>query len=205
MKTLLALAAALALVSLAKAAEVDPATKAHAERLAVGTCGICHGAKGASTLPKYPRLAGQNANYLVAQLKGFRGQTRGDPDAVGYMWGMAQNLDDDTIEALAAYYAAQPPGGPLDGHSAEVLAHGREIYEHGVAAQGVPACNACHGPGGKGMGEFPRLAGQHSQYMLKQLTSFQNNMRNVAVMHGVAATLQLEEMEAVAAFLQTQP
>ena len=54
------------------------------------------------------------------------------------------------------------------------------------------------------MGEFPRLAGQHEQYLLKQLGAFQSNMRNVAVMHGVASGLKLQEMEAVAAFLQSR-
>jgi cytochrome c553 len=55
------------------------------------------------------------------------------------------------------------------------------------------------------MADFPRLAGQHSQYILKQLSSFQSNMRNVAVMHGVAQNLQLQEMQSVAAYLQAQP
>ncbi len=50
---------------------------------------------------------------------------------------------------------------------------------------------------------FGRLAGQHVQYLLKQLRSFQNNMRNVAVMHGVARGLQLADMQAVATYLQS--
>jgi cytochrome c553 len=59
--------------------------QAYAKRLAVGVCGSCHGTRGNSIHPKFPRLAGQNAHYLAAQLKNFRGQTRGDPDAIGYM------------------------------------------------------------------------------------------------------------------------
>ena len=86
----------------------DPAATAHAERLAIGTCGTCHGVRGVSQQPKYPRLAGQNPSYLAAQLRAFRGQQRGDPDAIGYMWGMSASLEDSTIDALAAYYAAQP-------------------------------------------------------------------------------------------------
>jgi cytochrome c553 len=46
---------------IAHAVDVDPLVRAHAERLAVGTCGTCHGPHGNSQLPKYPRLAGQNA------------------------------------------------------------------------------------------------------------------------------------------------
>jgi cytochrome c553 len=183
--------------------ENDAVAHATAVRLAVGICGTCHGPRGVSEQPKYPRLAGQNANYLAAQLKAFRGQTRGDPDAIGYMWGMAGNLEDGTIDALAQYYAGQTAGGAQHGDPARI-ARGKVIYEQGLAAVGVPACAACHGPDGHGMGDFPRLAGQHAQYVLKQLNSFQSNMRNVAVMHGVAQGLKQEEMSAVAAFLETQ-
>src|SRR5581483_394622 len=87
--------------------EPDPQMRQYAQRLAVGVCGTCHGPHGNSEQPKFPRLAGQNANYLIAQLKNFRGQTRGDPDAISYMWGMAQPLSDDTIAALAQYYSTQ--------------------------------------------------------------------------------------------------
>jgi cytochrome c553 len=182
--------------------DFDAATRAHAVRLAIGVCGSCHGPQGNSQLPKYPRLAGQNEHYLAAQLRAFRGQTRGDPDAIGYMWGMANNLDDATIDALAAHYAKQSPQSGR-GADAALVARGREIYAKGVESSGVPACATCHGAAAQGVGEFPRLAGQHAQYVLKQLASFQNNLRNVAVMHGVASTLQVPEMQAIAAYVQT--
>jgi cytochrome c553 len=187
----------------ARADEPDAAARAHAQRIAITVCGACHGPDGNSVNPKYPRLAGQNANYLAAQLKAFRAQTRGDPDAIGYMWGMASQLDDETIQALAAYYAAQKAEPSASGASAAIT-RGRQIYEQGVAAQGVPACASCHGPDAHGLQDFPRLAGQHAQYVLKQLASFQSNMRKVAIMHGVAQNLNLGDMDAVAAFLETQ-
>ena len=149
-------------------------------------------------------MPGLAANYLAAQLKAFRAQTRGDPDAIGYMWGMASQLDDDTIQALAAYYTAQKAEPSASGASPAVT-RGRQIYVQGVSAQGVPACASCHGPDAHGLQNFPRLAGQHGQYVLKQLASFQSNMRNVAIMHGVAQNLNLDDMDAVAAFLETQP
>src|SRR3974390_3160713 len=176
-------------LGVAHADDVDSSTHEHAVRIAVATCGICHGATGNSEQPKYPRLAGQNANYLVAQLKAFRSQTRGDADAIGYMWGMSATLEDGTIDALAQYYAAQKPGAGRAGDPA-LVSKGRDIYDNGVTAVGVPACAACHGPDAHGMGDFPRLAGQHAQYVMKQLNSFQTNMRNVAVMHGVAQGLK---------------
>ena len=191
-------------VCVVRADEPDPAAKAYVAKIAIGTCGTCHGRDGNSTQPKFPRLAGQRPTYLVTQLKGFRAQTRGDPDAISYMWGMASQLDDTTMETLAAYYATQAaqvtPGG-----DAALVARGREIYEHGVAAQGVPACSTCHGADAHGQQDFPRLAGQHAQYALKQLASFQSSMRNVAVMHGVAQNLHLDDMQAVAAYLEAQP
>src|SRR5579863_8285656 len=187
----LAGAALLAAGTAARADEIDAAARSHAQRIAITVCATCHGPHGNSTQPKYPRLAGQNANYLAAQLKAFRAQTRGDPDAIGYMWGMASELDDAAISALAAYYAAQRPEASPAGNPS-VIARGREIYEHGIAANGVPACSTCHGADAHGMADFPRLAGQHSQYILKQLSSFQSSMRNVAVMHGVAQNLQLQ-------------
>jgi len=120
------------------------------------------------------------------------------------MWGMAAELDDDTVAALAAYYAAQKPAaGPRA--DAAAVSRGREIYQNGISAEGVPACSSCHGADAHGQQEFPRLAGQHEQYVLKQLASFQSNMRKVAVMHGVAQNLRAPEMESVAAFLQSQP
>jgi cytochrome c553 len=188
----------------AHADDIDHVAHQHAVHVAVGTCGACHGATGVSQQPKYPRLAGQNANYVAAQLKAFRSQTRGDADAIGYMWGMSAQLDDSTIDALAQYYASQTPGRGHGGDSA-LVAKGRQIYEKGVESVGVPACAACHGPDAHGMADFPRLAGQHAQYVLKQLASFQSSMRNVAIMHGVAQNLRLPEMQAVAAYLEAQP
>jgi cytochrome c553 len=190
-------------LGMVRADEIDQATHEHAVHIAVGTCGTCHGPTGVSEQPKYPRLAGQNANYLAAQLKAFRSQSRGDADAIGYMWGMSATLEDGTIDALAQYYAAQRAGAGRAGDPA-LVARGREIYDKGVTAVGVPACAACHGPDAHGMGDYPRLAGQHAQYVMKQLGSFQSNMRNVAVMHGVAQGLKVEEMGAVAAYLEAQ-
>jgi cytochrome c553 len=206
-RVFLSLAGALGLLGgafAASAAEPGAGKQEYAHQLAVGVCGTCHGPHGNSVQPKFPRLAGQDPNYLAAQLKSFRGQTRGDPDAIGYMWGMAAQLDDATIEALASYYASQRAEPSSSRDSAQVTA-GKEIYEHGVQSEGVPACASCHGPDAHGIADFPRLAGQHAQYVLKQLGSFQSNMRNVAVMHGVALNLRMAEMESVAAYLETQP
>ena len=182
--------------------EVSAQARLAAQHVAVMTCSTCHGPQGRSFVPKFPTLAGQHSRYLAAQLQAFKAQTRGDPDALGYMWGMSAPLSDEMIAGLAAYYGAQTPG-PGRGGDSGAIARGADIYANGVAAEGIPPCVACHGPGALGTEEFPRLAGQHAQYLLKQLRSFQNNMRNVAVMHGVAQDLKATEMQAVAAYLQS--
>jgi cytochrome c553 len=182
--------------------ELSAEAQSAAQQRAVNTCATCHGPQGRGVVPKFPTLAGQHRSYLAAQLKAFKTQTRGDPDALGYMWGMAAPLDDEMIEALAGYYSTQAPGHGRTGDAAEI-ARGADIYTKGVAEEGIPPCVACHGPGATGSDEFPRLAGQHAQYLLKQLRFFQSNLRNVAVMHGVAKELQTKEMSAVAAYLES--
>ncbi len=197
-----ALATSLA-TSLAGGADIDPALANAAQRIAVGTCANCHGQGGRSELPKVPVLAGQHQTYLVAQLQAFKNKTRGDPDAIGYMWGMAEAIPDDLIEALAAYYEGQHSNAGQHGEDTVLISRGRSLYEGGDPSQGIPPCAACHGPNAAGTDAYPSLAGQHTQYLLKQLRSFQSNMRNVAIMHGVAQTLHPADMEAIAAYLQS--
>jgi cytochrome c553 len=188
--------------SIAQALEIDATTQAAAQRVAIGTCATCHGPHGHSYSSKFPVLAAQQPNYLVAQLQAFKSQTRGDPDALGYMWGMAAPLDDAMMAGLADYYSRQTPqAGPAEDPT--LIARGKDIYQNGDPAHGIPPCGACHGPGAVGTDAYPRLAGQHVPYLIKQLRSFQNNMRNVAVMHGVARGLEVADMEAVANYLQS--
>jgi cytochrome c553 len=182
--------------------EISAEARIAAQHVAVNSCANCHGRQGRSIAPKFPVLAGQHAGYLAAQLHAFKAQTRGDPDALGYMWGMAAPLDDEMINALAAYYAAQTPVPGAHGNAA-TIARGADIYAKGIANDGIPPCAGCHGPNGAGTDQFPRLAGQHAQYVLKQLRSFQSNLRDVAVMHGVAKGMAIGEMEAVAAYLES--
>ncbi len=128
----------------ARAAEVSPELGRSAHQLAETTCSNCHGASGHSISPTFPNLAGQTAPYLQAQLHAFRDQTRGDPDALSYMWGMASQLSDATIEALSTYYAEQAPSRAKTGDE-KLMARGKQIFEEGVTAQGTPACATCHG------------------------------------------------------------
>jgi len=188
------------------AAPVTPAAAEAAEYLAYSKCQLCHGPQGHSISPIYPALAGQKAWYIVEQLQAFRAQTRGDPYARGMMWGMAAQLDDTQIAALADYYSKQGPfqsdPSPLENHSADVE-KGKSIYNEGIAASGVPPCSACHQADAAGNDQFPRLAGQHALYLIKQLRALHNGTREQVVMNGVAAPLRDEDMKAVSYYLES--
>src|SRR5690348_13170162 len=104
-RTLLMMAALLA----AAGATASNAQDSKAPTLAKQVCGSCHGPSGLSISSAFPRLAGQTAPYLQAQLRAFRNRTRDDPMAQAYMWGMASQLDNGIIDELSAYYARQAP------------------------------------------------------------------------------------------------
>ena len=163
------------------------------------TCQNCHGPGGSSVAATFPRLNGQQADYMAAQLKSFRAHTRSDPHAMAYMWGMAAQLDDQLIADLAKYFAAQPPTPPQSGGA--LAAEGQKVFESGAPADGVPPCQACHGAHGEGNGVVPRIAGQHADYLKKQLEAFRSTLRENAVMHANTANMTDREIEAVVSFL----
>lgn len=165
-------------------------------------CSSCHGPGGHSTSSTFPRLAGQQKDYLVAQLTAFRDHTRADPHAQTYMWGMAARLDNSTIAAIAAFYAAQPPAPGTPDSSPEAQA-GSKVYTEGIPARQVPPCIVCHGDRGQGNGAIPRLAGQHAAYIERQLEAFASNARANAIMHANSEHLSAEQIRALAAYLRS--
>jgi len=168
-------------------------------------CSTCHGVDGNSTSPQFPKLAGQQKDYLVSQLKNFRGHDRLDPPGPEYMWGLSHNLSDEQVEAIAEYFNAQPPMRP-NGTNSEAVGAGMQIYRQGIPEKEVPPCQSCHGPDGQGLAGFPRLAGQHANYVLRQLHVFQEtNFRPGTPMAQVTHLLTAEQMKDVALFLQAFP
>jgi cytochrome c553 len=194
----LAAAASMSLGGSARAADAA----ADALRKTVETCGTCHGVNGRSVSPTFPNLAAQLAPYIELQLKSFKDQSRADPDAQAYMWGMASQLSDSMITALAGYFAAQPAAPGKAGNSA-LIAQGKHVFEEGVPARQIPPCASCHGAHGEGLAMFPRLAGQHAPYLLKQLLVIQSVLRTAPVMHGVIKDLTKDQMQAVVAYLES--
>ena len=64
-------------------------------------------------------------------------------------------------------------------------------------------CATCHGPRAQGMATFPRLAGQHAPYLLRQLLVIQSVLRVAPVMHGIVKDLTKDQMQAVVAYLES--
>jgi cytochrome c553 len=194
---------ALTCASALAAQEVDRASVEVARSLAAGMCASCHGPDGRSTNPAVPRLAGQQRSYIEVQLTSFRTQSRSDPEAHDYMWGIAATLNDSVATALADYFAAQPPaaGTPADAKS---VASGKQLYEKAGTDRGALACSGCHGQNAEGKLVFPRLAGQHSQYLARQMHMMQVKLRNSPVMHGVIKELSEDDLKALAAYLQSR-
>jgi cytochrome c553 len=187
---------------LAYAADVAAGKTDPAVQNTVQICAACHGANGRSVAPTFPNLAAQTAPYLEAQLKAFKDQSRGDPDAQAYMWGMAAPLSEAMIGDLAAYYAKQAPARGT-GQDPALIARGKQVFEEGIPAAQIPPCASCHGAHAQGMATFPRLAGQHAPYLLKQLLVIQSALRNAPVMHGVVKELTRDQMLAVTAYLES--
>ncbi|HTT36368.1 MAG TPA: c-type cytochrome [Burkholderiales bacterium] len=183
----------------AQAGRTSPGDQA--ARLAERVCAACHGPEGRSISPAFPRLGGQPAAYLEAQLQAFHDRTRDDPPAQGYMWGMTSQLDQEMIRGLAAYYASRPAPALASVADRALLEKGKAIYEQGLPTQRVPACATCHGAQGEGNGTTARLAGQHAEYLAKQLRYFGAELRNNdPVMPQVCSNLTAEQMQAVAAY-----
>ena len=181
--------------------------KVSAVTLAQQICSNCHGVTGNAVSPNFPNLAGQMEPYFMAQLNGFKSHNRRDPAGFEYMWGLSRSLTEDQIKGLAAYYAGQAPVRQgIEGEPSRIEA-GKSIFAAGVADQGVPACSGCHGTQAQGNADFPRLAGQHADYLVKQLVVFQRTDERPEgiVMKTVAHELTRQNIDDVAAYLQALP
>jgi cytochrome c553 len=184
-------------------ADVSAADADAARQIAGQVCSNCHGPGGNSTSPLFPNLAGQQPLYIAAQIRAFKSNTRSDPEAHNYMWGMATLVSDTMADALAQYYASQPAPSPVSG-DARLVAKGKQLFEQGVPKRNIAACASCHGSDAEGRSIFPRLAGQHSTYIIRQLQVIQKQLRTSPIMHGIVKDLKPDEMKAVAEYLQSK-
>lgn len=170
-------------------------------------CVACHGADGNSPSDAYPKLAGQNARYLEKQLHDFQlGATtqgksgRNNP----VMWTQAQNLSEQQITDLAAYFASQKT--EIGVTQEQYLELGQKLFRGGDAETGLAACMGCHGPRAMGNdpARFPQLSGQHPAYIVAQLKAFRAAERANdpnGMMRLLAARLTDKQIEALANYV----
>ena len=189
------LIAVIALAAAFSASAADP----EAGKAKSATCAACHGVTGSSSNPMWPSLGGQHESYIVQQLQAFQSGLRSDP----MMTPMAMGLAEQDMQDIAAYYSQQtPPTLTAEPGSIEL---GEKLYRGGNAATGVPACLACHGAEGAGNAAagWPRLGGQHAEYIAKQLTLYRSGERKTnEIMTDIAKRMTDEEILAVANYLQ---
>ncbi len=185
---------------LALATENKPAFKPDLARgqAIAAVCMACHTADGSRGVPANPILQGQHAEYLVKQLTEFKAGKRKS----AIMQGFAATLSEDDMRHVAAFYGSKKakPGFARDKDS---VAQGEQIYRGGIAARQVPACAGCHGPNGAGIpAQYPRMGGQHGEYVEAQLLAFRSSARgNSAQMMAIAGKMNDAEIKAVADYI----
>jgi cytochrome c553 len=161
-------------------------------------CASCHNADGNSAIAANPKLAQQHPEYILKQLEEFKSGKRKN----AIMSGMAATLSDEEMRDIAWFVASkkEKQGFAKD---KDLVTLGEKIYRGGVADRQIPACAGCHSPDGAGIpAQYPRLAGQHAEYIASELVQFRDGVRlNSIPMTGVAAKLNDREIKAVADYI----
>jgi len=136
-------------------------------------CTVCHGAEGNGNVAiNAPKIAGIEPWYLKRQLQQFRAGARGtkSTDLPGMeMQPVGMQLDDPTIEKVAAYVSTFSPKAPPVTVTGDAK-RGKSLYA---------TCSGCHGTRGEGKAELksPALAGQTDWYLVTQLERFRAGER----------------------------
>jgi cytochrome c553 len=202
-------------------------------RDSIPACVHCHGANGEGNFAvAYPRLAGLHPSYIAKQLQDFARDpmqvgvklepiardysktpriysdltvftpgTRKDP----IMNAIAKALTPTEIDNLAIYYGNLPFQATPQPVDFQTLERGADLALRGKPEYGLPSCDSCHGPDGRGFGpHFPPLAGQPAQYLINQINKWQIGERdndNLALMQNIANQLtDGDKMNAAAYF-----
>ena len=192
-----ALGAVLALGAASRAEDAKPAAEDAALKDKIEICSGCHGPGGVSQTDGVPNLAGQPDLFFEWQLVYFRGETRVNE----LMTPAAQDLTDDDIRNLGAYFLTLPPAAPAGADSDPALT------EAGGKLANERHCAQCHTQTFAGQGEVPRLAGQREEFIVKALHDYQHGARrgrgNV-IMPEIAYSLDEGEIKAIAHFMSRQ-
>lgn len=169
---------------------------------AAAVCVSCHGSDGQGAPNMAPMIAGLHPNYIAEQLDHFSSGKRQDP----MMKSMADGLTDPAARAQVIEYFATRPSQSLAhpekrGAEAAIYSQPRKLVYQGDWDRNIPACATCHGASGTGVAQFPRLAGQHADYLKKQLSAWKQGIRSGdhdAMMANIARQLTDDEINNLA-------
>lgn len=166
--------------------------------ISTAVCAACHSNDGSRGIAANPIIQGQHPDYLVKQLVEFKAGKRENAT----MRAMAAPLSDSDMKNVAAFYAGKQ-AKPGFAKNKDLVALGEKIYRGGIADRSVPACAGCHSPNGAGIpAQYPRLSGQHADYVEAQLVAFRSGLRhNNPAMTIVAAKLNDREIKALADYV----
>jgi|TARA_B100000959_G_scaffold20927_2_gene20187 cytochrome c553 len=154
-------------------------------------CVSCHGEQGATIMPVYPILAGQNFYYTYVQLKDLKSGYRKNE----IMAAMVQDLEKDEMKLLAGHFSEQ--AWPETKHKSDA-------GKTDIAKMAIDAgqCVQCHRGGFEGESRNPRLSGQNYEYLKKTMLDFKNKVRtNSAAKSSLFATFSDEQIDALADYL----
>jgi len=157
-----------------------------------GPCAACHGADGNSASGQFPVLAGQTARYLYLELKDFKEGRRSEPSMAPFVAKLSR---EDMLD-LADWFAAQKAKPLAFRPDAARVARGKKKADEVL-------CTMCHLGGMKGQNEIPRVAGQHPEYVVKQLKAFKARTRtnDAGSMTSVAQTINERDIEDLAHYI----
>lgn len=157
-------------------------------KAAAAACAGCHGDQGVGANPATPSLAGQDAQYLVAALVGYKDGSRKDDT----MKGPASALDEPAMKNLAAFYARQQPKSP-------------DVRKPLTTAEWVDRCDRCHGVNGNSTDpRMPALAGQREDYLATVLHAYRTGTRKSQAMAAMSGALSETDVESLAAYYARQ-
>jgi cbb3-type cytochrome c oxidase subunit III len=161
-------------------------------------CAACHTNDGSRGSPANPILQGQHPDYIAKQLADFKSGKRNN----AVMKGFASTLSEEDMKNVAAFYAGKQ-AKPGFAKNKELVSLGEKIYRGGIPEKQVPACAGCHSPNGAGIpAQFPRLSGQHADYVEAQMSAFRAGTRaNGPMMAAIAAKMSDKEIKAVSDYV----
>ncbi len=161
--------------------------------MAQQVCSTCHGMTGESSNPLFPKLAGQQSEYILNQLESLKGRDRNSEHSRQYMWGPTRLMTAKQMDEIATYFSNQVPMQARIENEA-LFEKGQSIYHQGVPKLGVKACASCHGDQALGEDVNPRLAGQHAEYIVH---------RARVAMTKIVANLSDDDIASVAYYLES--